>query len=140
MEVCKRFVLYFPSNLIEKPIIYHLTREYNLVFNILKASINPHQEGLMVLELSGTQEQFDAGVKYLQEFGVRLQPLSHDVRWDEAKCTHCGACTALCPTAALYIERPSMEVRFDESRCVACEACVKACPVRAMVVEFEFIS
>ncbi len=136
MEICKRFVLYFPSTLIEKPIIYQLIKEYNLIFNILKASINPHQEGLMVLELSGEKDDFEAGVEYLKGLGVKFQPLSQDIIWDESKCIHCGACTTLCPTGALYIERPSMEVHFDGARCVVCEACVKACPVRAMVVKF----
>jgi hypothetical protein len=38
---------------VERPIIYRLVKDYDLEFNILKASITPEQEGLLVLELKG---------------------------------------------------------------------------------------
>jgi ferredoxin len=56
------------------------------------------------------------------------------IRRQEERCTHCGACTAVCPTGALHIERPDMTVRFDQARCSVCELCVTACPPRVMKV------
>ncbi|MEG1997625.1 MAG: 4Fe-4S binding protein, partial [Clostridiales bacterium] len=47
-------------------------------------------------------------------------------------CTQCGACTALCPTHALYVERPSMAVKFDGEKCIVCQICLQACPVKAV--------
>jgi len=134
--VKKRLVLKFPHKLLDKPIVYKLIKEYDLVFNILQARITPNEEGLMVFELSGKKEDYAAGVKYLQDNGVSIQPLSQDVTRDENICTHCGACVSVCPTGALTVNRSSMIVDFDPSSCIACELCVKACPPRAMKVKF----
>ncbi|MEE9366326.1 MAG: NIL domain-containing protein, partial [Dehalococcoidales bacterium] len=53
MEVSKRVVLHFPRRLVEQPVVYRLVKDYNLEFNILRASITaePEEEGLLVLEL-----------------------------------------------------------------------------------------
>ncbi len=134
--VKKRLVLTFPHKLLDKPIVYKLVKDYDLVFNILQARITPREEGLMVLELSGKKERYAEGVKYLQDNGVKIQPLSKDVTRDEQKCTHCGACITVCPTEALVANRKTMMVDFDPSKCIACELCVKACPPRAMIVKF----
>jgi len=111
-------------------------KEYDLVFNILKAQVTPKEEGLLVLELSGKKENYAAAVKYLGDLGVQIQPLTQDVTRDEKRCTHCGVCVAICPADALIINPDSRLVDFDPSKCIACELCVKACPPRAMKVKF----
>ena len=87
----KRIVLHFPRRLISQPIVCTLVKRFGLDFNILKASVTPREEGLMVLELSGQKQSLDGGLAFLAEAGVRVQPLSHDVERDAARCTHCGA-------------------------------------------------
>ena len=131
----KRIVLNFPHNLIDKPIAYNLVKDYNLVFNILQAKITPNEKGLMVLELSGKDKDYAKGIKFLQDQGIEVQTLSRDVRRNDKRCTHCGACIAVCPTGALYVNRETMEVVFDIEKCIACELCVAACPPRAMEVK-----
>lgn len=133
--VSKRIVLTFPHKLLDKPVVYKLVKDFDLVFNILQAKISPKEEGVLVLELTGQKENYAKGVKYLTELGVNIQPLSKDVTRDEDRCTHCGACIAVCPTEALYIDKSTMKVVFDSEKCIACELCVKACPPRAMVVK-----
>jgi len=88
----------------------------------------------MVLELSGAKKNFKEGVKYLKDQGVHVQNASQEVKRNNKKCTHCGACTAVCPTGALEIQRPEMRVIFDQTKCSICELCVPACPPRAMEV------
>lgn len=134
--ISKRIVLTFPHKLLDKPIVYKLVKEYDLVFNILQASVGPSREGLLVIELSGNKENYDKGVKYLADLGVRIEPLKADVTRDEKRCTHCGACITICPSGALAQERPSMKVTFTPEKCIACGLCVKACPPRAMKVSF----
>jgi len=136
MNVSKRIVLHFPRRLVDRPIIYRLVRDYNLEFNILKASVTPEEEGLMVLELSGEQGEYDNGIKYLTENGVRIQSLSQNVIRNEERCTHCGACITICPTAAFEVEPLTRRVTFYNERCLACGMCIKACPPRAMEVHF----
>jgi ferredoxin len=124
--------------LIDQPIIYRLSKEYDLIFNILLARIMPNEEGLMVAELSGGDEKYNEGIQYLRDQGVDVQLLSRDVRRDERRCTQCGVCITICPTGALSIpDRSTMEVTFDIEKCVACSLCVQACPPRAMHVAFN---
>lgn len=134
--VSKRIVLTFPHNLVDKPVVYKLVKDHNLSFNILQARVTPDEEGLLVLELSGKKEDYDKGIKYLMDLGVKIQPLSKDITRDEAKCTHCGACVVICPTGALSLDKETMKVNFDAKKCIACELCVKPCPPRAMLVKF----
>ena len=136
MVVSKRIVLHFPKRLVDKPIIYRLIKDYDLEFNILKASVTPEEVGLMVLELVGEQEQYDRGIRYLTESGVRIQSLSQDVTRNEERCTHCGACITVCPTGAFGLDPITRQVFFYNEKCVACGLCLKACPPRAMEVHF----
>ena len=126
--------LRFPVTEVQKPIVCTLARKYDLFFNILNAGILPRKEGFMVLEISGSRKDFKAGVNYLKEQGVDVQNASSEIKRNTSKCTHCGACTAVCPTGALYVKRPEMEVEFDQQKCSVCELCVSACPPRAMEV------
>lgn len=87
----------------------------------------------MVLEISSTSRTgFNKGIKFLKDQGVVISSPEHQIYKDEEICTHCGACTAVCPTEALYIKRPEMEVIFDKDKCSVCELCILTCPTRAM--------
>ena len=136
MKIAKKIVLHFTSKTVDKPIVAGLIRDYGLDFNILKASISPGEEGLMVMELSGERKDYDKGIKYLQSVGVEIQSLSQDVVRNEERCTHCGACITMCPTRAFTLEAKTRRVLFDNSKCIVCELCVRACPPRAMELHF----
>ena len=136
MAIHKRVVLQFPTRLVDQPIIYKLVKDYDLVLNVLKASVTPKEEGLMVLDLSGARKDYDRGIKFLQETGVKIQSLGQDIVRNDERCTHCGACVAVCPTGALSVDYKTKMVNFDEDKCTACELCVLACPPRAMEVYF----
>lgn len=128
----KILVLRFPKTEVEKPIVCYLAKDYDLTFNILNATVLPRKEGFMVLELSGSRKNFKEGVKYLKNQGVQVQNASQEVKRIKTKCTHCGACTAVCPTGALAVQRPEMLVDFAHKKCSVCELCLPACPSRAM--------
>ncbi len=136
MAISKRIVLHFPKRMVERAIVSRLVKDYNLDFNILKASVTPDEEGLMVLELSGKQGDYDKGIRYLTTTGVRIQSLSQDVIRNEERCTHCGACITICPTGAFELESLTRLVNFYDEKCLACGLCIKACPPRAMELHF----
>ena len=136
MNVSKRIVLHFPKRMVDRPIVSRLVKDYDLEFNILKALITPEEEGLLVLELSGEQPEYDKGIRYLTKTGVKIQSLSQDVLRNEERCTHCGACIAICPSGAFEMDPISRRVNFYNEKCVACGLCLKACPPRAMEVHF----
>jgi len=133
----KILALRFPRRVVNEPIVMNLVKDYNLRFNILKATIYPRKEGFMVLEVSGQRKDYQKGVRYLRSCGVKVEYVAQDVRRDENRCFQCGACTAVCPTGALHIQRPEMAVLFDKEKCSACELCVPACPARAMEVRVD---
>ncbi len=130
----KILILRFPQTEVQKPVVCQLARVYDLTFNILNAAVLPRKEGIMVLELSGNKKNFRDGIQYLKDQGVNVQNADQEVKRSNKKCTHCGACTAVCPTGALYIQRPEMMVVFDQQKCSVCELCVSACPTRAMSI------
>ena len=133
----KMLSLRFPKKIVNEPIAVNLVKKFDLSFNILKATIYPRKEGLMVLQLSGHKKNFQRGVRYLKSIGIKVESIGQDIKRDEEICFQCGACTAVCPTGALYIKRPEMEVIFYTDKCSACELCVSACPARAMEIKIN---
>ncbi|HIJ89417.1 MAG: 4Fe-4S binding protein [Desulfobulbaceae bacterium] len=131
------YVLKFPKEVIDQPIISNLVRKYDLEFNILKATILLQQEGVMVLEIIGHKANVKKGIAYLNEMGVTVKSMAGNIRRDDDKCYQCGACTGICPTGALALHRPDMAVLFDEEKCTACGLCVSVCPARAMEVSLN---
>lgn len=134
----KRIIIRFKKNMIDKPIVYRLARDFNLVFNILRANVLPKADSIMVVELEGTDEDYQRGIEYLVNAGCDIEPIEQDIKRDEEKCVHCGVCTSVCAPSALYLNRDTMKVEFDYERCVACELCVRVCPVKALNVYFDY--
>lgn len=133
----KRIILRFKKKTIDKPIVYRLIKDYDLVFNILRANVSPKAESMLVMEIEGTDQNFSKGLEYLRTWDIDIQPIERDIYRDEEKCVHCGLCTSVCAPDALDIDRETMRVRFNYEKCVACELCVKVCPVKAMHVYFD---
>ncbi len=130
-------MLRFSQDVVDQPIIYRLVKDFDLEFNLLKATIYPGKEGIIVMELGGHPKNFRRGLKYLRESGVKVQHVAREVRRNEERCYQCGTCTAVCPTGALNVERPEMAVSFDAGKCSACELCCPVCPARAMEVRIN---
>jgi ferredoxin len=137
IKMKNKLVCYFSAAQSEQPIIYRLVKNYDLIFNIIKADINPQKEGFLVLELEGDKKSYDEGVAFLQSLGVAVEPLSETVVWQPDICIQCGACASFCPTEALQIDRTTMEVSFDNTKCVVCGMCLDCCPTRAIKLHFE---
>jgi ferredoxin len=133
----KVVLLRFPKEIVNEAIAVNLVRKYDLSFNILKATIYPRKEGMVVMELSGNRKNYYSGIRYLKNIGVKVENIGEDIKRNEEKCYHCGLCTAVCPTGAMYIKRPEMTVAFDKDKCSACEMCVITCPAKAMEVNFD---
>lgn len=134
MRVAKKVILNFPKHTWDKPVVYTLHSRFNLIFNILKAQITPEEEGVMILELAGEEENIQEGIEFLKEIGVGVRFLTADIDKDEEECVHCGACTNVCPSGALYLDRDTYKVIFDKEKCVGCELCVKACMYKAIKI------
>lgn len=132
----KKVVLTFPYKLINQPITYHLIKDFDLEVNILRARINPREEGRLMIEIIGKEESLEKGMRYLEELGVEVQSLTQDIRWLDEKCTHCSVCIPVCPTEAITLDRDQMIVSFDRDKCIGCGLCVPACPYKAVEILF----
>lgn len=131
----KRLDLTFPPSQAGRPVIYHLVKDHDLTPNILRARIQPGQEGRMLVEITGRKEDFEAGLAFLEAEGLEVQEAALDIVLDEAACVDCGLCTSLCRPGALELGGDG-RLAFDKDECVYCEACVIACPRRAIKLEF----
>ena len=130
----KKIVIRYGADIVDKPVVYSLVKDFDLAFNIMRARISPRREGLMVLDLSGTKKDFDRAIRYLRGLGLSVEPLSKSVTRTIDRCVHCGSCLAFCSSGALYFDNSTLEVIFDPEKCSGCELCVKGCPTRAMTI------
>lgn len=130
----KRLDLTFPPRQSLKPVVYHLVKDYDIVPNILRAQIQPEQEGRMLVEVTGAKEAIAQGIGFLEAQGLTVREAASDIRLDEDRCVTCGLCTAVCRPKALVLS--GEDLVFDKDRCVYCEACVVACPRRAISLTF----
>ena len=131
-----KYVFKFPARLVEHPTASELVRDYQVIVNILRARVEPDEEGMLVVELTGKKGNIDAGLEYVKGLGVEVESLSKDITWHEDLCTECSACRSVCPTGALSIAPGNMAVSFDQSKCIACELCIRACPYGAVEITF----
>lgn len=135
--VTQKLMLLFPRCESEKPIIYHLVKDHNLVVNIFRARVTPEEEGYLVLDVTGTEEDIEKGLDYVRTFNVTINTTGKGLTWDSTRCVHCTQCVAACPTHALYVkDRTSMEVGFEEDKCIECLGCVRVCAFGACASSF----
>jgi len=135
--ITKKFFLFFPKSETEKPIVYHLVKDYDLVINIFRAKITPEEEGFLVLDITGEEPNIERGLDFVRTFNVTINQKNKGLFHDLDKCTHCGNCLSHCPTKALHVsDAATRKVVFDETLCIECLACVKNCPYGACVSIF----
>jgi ferredoxin len=132
----RRLDLTFPPRQATKPVTYHLVKDFDLTPNILRAQIQPGQQGRMLLEVVGSKEAIEAGVAFLVGEGITVSAAASDICLDEEACVVCGLCTAVCKPGALTLDPDDATLVFDKDKCVYCEACVVACPRRAITLRF----
>ena len=74
----KAVKLTFPQELIKKPVIFQMARDYDIMPNIRRAKVDK-TVGEVVLELEGTEANLEKGIQYLTKMGVKVDPVSGDV-------------------------------------------------------------
>ena len=74
----KRFWLDFPGDLVTQPIVYELVNRFGLVPNIRQASVS-QDAGVMSLEVEGERAKIAEAVRWLEETGVKVEPLEINV-------------------------------------------------------------
>ena len=132
----KRYILKFPTQSGDKPLSYHLVKDYDIRINILRAEVRPGKTGSLVLEMEGTAENLKKGIIWLEENQVTCEPLNKKIQWDNSRCINCGNCTAVCFSGALTMDK-NWELDFNPNKCIVCELCVPACPLNLFEIDFR---
>jgi ABC-type methionine transport system ATPase subunit len=74
----ERYYLSYPRALIREPILYHLVKKFDLVFNIRGASVSEDM-GLVAVEFEGTSDQIERAIQWLRQSGVTVEPIEKNV-------------------------------------------------------------
>ncbi len=70
----RRVYLTYLGDAMKEPVIYELGHKFNLVTNIRGATIK-EDIGLVTLEITGDEDEIDAGLDWLQSMGVKVEPI-----------------------------------------------------------------
>ena len=73
-----RLYVSFPETLVDRPMIYEIVKEFDVIPNIRRAGIEAH-EGWVILELSGPQAQLDRAIAYLEGIGCSANRMEGDI-------------------------------------------------------------
>ena len=74
----ERYYLTYPRRLIKEPLLYHLVKKFDLMFNIRGASVSD-EIGLVAVEFEGTGEQIERGLEWLRQSGVTVERIEKNV-------------------------------------------------------------
>jgi L-aspartate semialdehyde sulfurtransferase ferredoxin len=73
-----KFYLTYPKKLVKEPLIYQMSRKFDLVFNVRSASVS-EEIGIIALELDGRAEEIEAAVDWFRSQGVTVEPIEKNV-------------------------------------------------------------
>ena len=77
-RVHERYYLSYPRSLIKEPILYHLVKKFDLIFNIRGASVS-EEMGLVAGEFEGTRDQIERAIVWLRSTGVTVETIEKNV-------------------------------------------------------------
>lgn len=69
-----RLWLNFPPKLITRPILWELSREFQVVTNIRQASVTD-EVGIVSLSLEGEPEEVQKAIAWMENLGVKVDPV-----------------------------------------------------------------
>ena len=70
--------LTFPPELVTEPVIYNLGRKYKIITNIRRANITQNA-GWIILEISGSSDEIEKAVEYLESIKVKVELVEGDI-------------------------------------------------------------
>ena len=74
----RRVKLTFPQQLIKEPVIFTMAKKFDVMPNIRRARVT-ETVGEMVLELEGSDENLEKGLRYLKDAGVDVELVEGDI-------------------------------------------------------------
>lgn len=127
--------IHYPLTSITVPLVTTLIRQFNLEVNILHADISLNKTGTLVADIKGEEEDLSRALCFIEEQSIKYKVFNNKLIWQEDACVHCGACTAVCPSNALVMNKETWCLEFDKEKCLVCGLCIKACPLNVMSLQ-----
>lgn len=66
--------LIFPEELVKEPVIYRLSKQFNIVFNIRRARVT-EKYGELVVEFEGDEKTVDEAIAWLKKQNIKVNPV-----------------------------------------------------------------
>jgi hypothetical protein len=73
-----RLFVSFPEALVNRPLIYEIVKQFDVVPNIRRANVED-RSGWIILEMAGPHDACDRAIAYLQDLGCTVNPMEGDV-------------------------------------------------------------
>ena len=73
----KQVTLVFPQDQIKEPVVFTMAKKFDVMPNIRKARVT-ETVGEMTLELEGTEENLQKGIKFMESKGIKVEPVTGD--------------------------------------------------------------
>ena len=74
----QRVYLTFSEKTVREPLIWKLSKEFDVMTNIRTAEVREHM-GLVGLEIEGKESDVEAAVQWLEEQGVHVDPIEQSI-------------------------------------------------------------
>jgi ABC-type methionine transport system ATPase subunit len=74
----KRVKFTFVQELIKEPVIWKLAKQFDVITNIRRADV-ADDRGWVILEVDGDADEIERGLKWVEEQGVRVDPVYEDI-------------------------------------------------------------
>lgn len=74
----RKVLLKYPEGLIKEPLLFRMAQRFDVIPNIRRARVT-ETVGEVAVELEGSAESLQAGIRFLEEAGVNVQPIEGDV-------------------------------------------------------------
>jgi ABC-type methionine transport system ATPase subunit len=74
----QRVMLKYPDDLIKEPLLDRMAKRFDVESNIRRAHVTD-TVGEVVVELTGSPENLAAGLRFLEDAGVSVQPIEGDL-------------------------------------------------------------
>jgi ABC-type methionine transport system ATPase subunit len=72
----RKIQIHYPLERLSEPVIARLVTEFELLPNILRADVDAHQGGWMVVELGGDEERVEQALTWMRGLGLGVAEVS----------------------------------------------------------------
>ena len=73
-----RYHLTFPREHVADPVMCNVAKKFDVIYSIRRASVEA-ESGWMALEIDGDEAEIERVVAYLQQCGIRVDPIEGDI-------------------------------------------------------------